>query len=322
MVQSWIVDDIGKDSLKLKDHPIKKPNFNEVLIKQTTIGLNNIDLLQVDGLYKLALPSIIGCEACGVVEEVGSDVIEFKKGDRVAYATTPDGAYTEMRNVIHKFLVPVPDYISDEDVSALLMKGMTAHMLLRRTFFANKDNTLLIHDASSGFGQIMCILAKHYEAKVIATVSDESSKKLVEKLQADKVIDITRDHLKEEVIDFTKGTGVHAAFDYFGSNTFSQSLDCLSYFGILVNMIESYGKVSNFDISKLFKKSNFMTSPSLFVYKKDREELLLSSNEIFSLMQKKEIYSNIVKKYQFTEIEEAHSDLRNGNISGQGVILV
>jgi NADPH2:quinone reductase len=322
MVQSWVMDDIGVNSLKLKDHPIKKPIGNEVLIKQNTIGVNKIDLLQVDGSYKMSLPAIIGCEACGVVEEVGPDVIEFKKGDRVAYATSPGGAYVEMRNIVNKFLVPVPDYIADEDASAILMKGMTAHMLLRRTFFANKDNTLLIHNASSGFGQIMCTLAKYYESKVIATVSGESNKKLVEKLNVDKVIDIKEENLKDMVIDFTKGAGVHAAFDYFGSATFSQSLACLSYFGLLVNMIDSYGRVSNVDISKLFRRSNFMTSPSLFVYKKDRAELLLSSNEIFALKQKKKIHSNIVKKYKFTEVKEAHSDFRSGYMAGQGVILV
>ena len=322
MVQSWIMDDIGMGSLKLKDQSIKKPSGGEVLVKQKTIGINKMDLLQIDGAYKMSLPGVVGCEACGVVEEVGSDIIEFKKGDRVAYATSPGGAYAEMRNIDRKFLVPVPDYIGDEDVSALLMKGMTAHMLLRRTFFANKDNTLLIHNASSGLGQIMCALAKHYEAKVIATVSGDSRKKLVERLKVDKVIDIKSDNLKEQVIEFTKGAGVHAAFDYFGSSTFAQSLACLSYFGLIVNMIDSYGKVSDFDISKLFRKSNFMTSPSLFVYKRDRAELLLSSNEVFALKQKKKINSNIVKKYKFTEAKEALSDLKSGSMEGQGIILV
>lgn len=323
MVKAWIIENTGSvDELKISDQEIKKPKDNEVLVRQKTIGLNTVDLLQRKGLIKLELPSVIGIEACGVIEELGSGVEEFRKGDRVAYATADSGAYTELRNIDHNLLVPVPDYIKDEDVAALLLKGMTAHTLLRRTFFVTRDNTVMIHNAASGVGQILCTLAKHYGAKVIATVSGEDEKGIVDTIKVHKVINIAKEDIKDSSDSFTKGGGVHAIFDVIGSKTFEKSLDCLSDFGLLVNMTEGYGSDATFDIGKLFKKSAFITSPCMHVYKKDRAELLLSSNEVFALTQQKVIKPNIFKKYQFSEVKEAHRDLESKKMFGQGIILV
>jgi len=323
MVNAWIIENTGSvEELQQRNQSVQKPTEYEVLVRQKTIGLNLVDILQRKGLIKLDLPSVIGIEACGVVEEVGSSVKEFKKGDRVAYATAISGAYTELRNIDHKLLVPVPDYIKDEYVSALLLKGMMAHTLLRRTFFATRDNVLMIHSAASGFGQILCTLAKHYGAKVVATVSSAEERNILDALGVDKIINIENESLKDESDAFTKGGGVHAIFDFIGSKTFEQSLDCLSDFGLLVNMTEGYGSGIAFDIGKLFKKSAFITSPCMHVYKKDRAELLLSSNEVFALTQQKVITPNIVRKYQFSEIKEAHSDMESKKMFGQGVILV
>jgi len=323
MVKAWIIENTGSvEELKITNSEIKKPKDNEVLVRQKTIGLNTVDLLQRKGLCKVDLPAIIGREACGVVEEVGPNVEEFKKGDRVAYATAVSGAYTELRNIDHNLLVPVPDYIKDDHVAALLLKGMMAHTLLRRTFFVTRDNTVMINNAASGVGQILCTLAKHYGAKVIATVAGEDEKKVLDTLKIDKIINIERDDIKDSSDSFTKGGGVHAIFDFIGSKTFEQSLDCLSDFGLLVNTTEGYGSGIAFDIGKLFKKAAFITSPSLHVYKKDRAELLLSSNEVFALTQQKVITPNIFKKYQFSEVKEAHRDLESKKMFGQGVILV
>ena len=324
MVNAWVIEKFGSvEELKIQDRPISKPKNNEVLLRQKAIGINVVDILQRQGRSKLDLPGVIGCEACGIVEEVGSDVVEFKKGDRVAYGTTSSGAYADTRIIDRKFLIPMPDYIKDEQAAAMLTKGMTAHMLLRRTFFVTKNNTVLVHNAVSGLGQLICVMAKHYGAKVIASFEGgEESKKVVKNLGVDEIIDLQEHDLQEKVDNFTKKNGVHAVFDFFGSKTFASSVECLSDFGLLVNLIDSYGEPASFDIGKLFRKSTFVTSPDLSVYKKDRGELLLSGNEVFALMQQKVIKPNIYKTYKFSEMREAHADLEKNQVLGQSIVVI
>jgi NADPH2:quinone reductase len=324
MVSEWVIERFGSvDEFKVQEHAIRKVEKNEVLVRQKAIGINRSDLLQRQGQYPFELPGVLGCEACGVVDYAGSDVIEFKKGDRVAYATAPGGAYAESRVIDRTLLIPVPNYITDEQAASLLTKGMMAHTLLRRTFFVNKDNTILINDPLSGVGQLLCVLAKHYGAKVLASFdgSDEHHK-ILQGLGVTEAINLLDGNFKEKVSNITKKRGVHAVFDSFGSKTFDDSLECLSDFGLIVNMIESCGTACNFDISKLFVKSAFLTSPDLLVYKKDRAELLLSGNEIFALIEQKVIKPDLYKTYKFSEIKEAQADLESGRVVGQTVIIL
>lgn len=318
MVKAWIVD--NKDLIQ-KDISIGTPGDGEVLVRHKNIGVNNLDILQKNGLLGVGDSKVVGCEAFGIVEALGNNVEEFEVGDRVAYCTAIGGAFAEKRIINHNLLVPVPDYIEDQVVAALLLKAMTAHMLLRRTFFVTKNNSALVHDASSGFGQILCVLGQHYEAKVIAVVSGEDQRVYLENIGVKNIIDLESSNLVEKVKEITDGEGANIIFDHVGSSTFSKSVDCLSGFGLIVNMMDSFGSESNFDLNKLFQRSAFITSPNTFIYKQDRAELLLSANEVFALEQKKVIKSNITNVYKFAEAKKAIEKFENGTM-GQIIIEV
>jgi NADPH:quinone reductase len=321
MVKAWIVDKVGslESSLSLVNLEVPLVGATDVLIKHQTLGLNEVDLLQQKGFYPLMSNKVIGCEVVGVVEGLGNDVPEFRKGDRVAYATVFGGGCAEYSVVDRSCVVPVPNYVDNDSAAALLRKGMLAHMLLRRTFFVNKDTFILVNNVANGVGRLLASLGKHYGAKVLATCSSELEYNSVSSLGIDLLIDISKDDFIEKVLSFTKSGGVNVVYDFFGSKTFLKSLECLAFFGLLVNLENSYGQESNLDITKLFSRSAFVTSPSLSVYKQVRQELLLSSNEVFALVQKKVISANI-KKYKFAEIRQAYTDLADGKILGQLVV--
>lgn len=330
MANAIIIDGFGKSEvLSQKQITLNKPNEDEVLIKHVTIGINHLDIHkrrgELNSHSNRNLPLVLGCEACGVVEEVGANVKEFQKGDRVAYATAPmsstSGAYSEARVVHSKYLVPVPDYISDTEAAATLLKGMAAHYLLRRTFFATEKNIILVHAAASGVGQFLCMLGKHYGAKVIATVGTEEKKKIVQPL-ADLVINYTTSNFAEETLGFTNNQGAHVVYDSVGENTFIKSLDSLSDFGLMVNYGHTSGKVKSIPFSTVSKKSLFITSPSLFTYKQHREELMLSSNEVFSLVKEGVIKPSIFKEYKLSEAQEAHRNMEDKKSIGQSIFVL
>jgi NADPH2:quinone reductase len=323
MVKAVVIDHFGEpDVFKLKDLKLNKPGVGEVLIHQTAIGINFIDIHQRKGAMPIPLPGIVGCEACGVVEEVGEGVQGIAVGDRVAYATAPYGAYCEARVIDQKYLINVPDYITDEQAASLLLKGMTAHFLLRRTFFVRKNNTVLIHAAAGGVGQLLCVLAKHYEANVIATVSTDEKANIVKELGVDHVINYSKEDFLEKVNEITKGQGVAAVYDSAGNCTFEKSLECVGYFGLLACYGQSSGPAPLLDINKLLEKGKFVTRPSLFTYKKDRYELLLSANEVFALANKNIIKANIQHKYKLTQVPLAHHNIESRKTTGQSIILV
>jgi NADPH2:quinone reductase len=323
MVKAVVIDHFGEpDVFQLKEIKLNKPGPGEVLVYQHTIGLNFIDVNQRKGTMPIPLPGIIGCEACGVVEEVGEGVQGIKVGDRVAYATAPYGAYCEARIIDQKYLINVPDYISDEQAAALLLKGMTAHFLLRRTFFVRNTTTVLIHAAAGGVGQLLCVLAKHYGATVIAVVGSDEKAKLVSSLGVDHVINYKNEDFLKRVNEITKNQGVAVVYDSVGKDTFEKSLECVGYFGLLACYGQSSGPAPLLDINKLLEKGKFVTRPSLFTYKKDRYELLLSAHEVFGLINQNVIKANIQNKYKLTQVPLAHHNLESRKTTGQSIIVV
>lgn len=318
MVKAWIAD--NKD-LVLKDISVGVPGPGEVVLRHKTIGLNNLDILQRDGLLASSSLKVIGCEAFGVIESIGAGVEEFEVGDRVAYCTSLGGAFSEKRVINHNLLVPVPDYIADRDVSALLLKAMTAHTILRRTFFVTKNNSVLVGDASGGLGQLLCVLGQHYEAKVIALASGVEEREYLETLGIKNIVDSKSSDIPGKVGELTDNEGANLIIDYYGSDTFSKSIECVSGFGLIVNMMDSFGKKSEFDLSKLFQKSAFITSPNTFIYKYDRAELLLSANEVFALTHKNVIKSRICNSYKFSDAKKAVEEFEKGPM-GQIIIEV
>jgi len=322
MVKTIVIEKAGTpDILSFKDVDLRKPKEKEVLVKHEAIGLNFIDIQYRRGSYPFAMPGVLGCEAAGVIEEVGEEAKDFKVGDRVAYATSPNGAYSEKRIIDQRYLVPLPEYVSFADAAAMLVKGMTAHYLLRRTFFVTDQNIVMTYAPTGGVGQILCVLAQHYGATIIAVVNSAKKYKKAKDLGIHIVINSEKEDLVESVMAHTNKRGVHVVYDSIGKDTFKSSLQCLSDFGIMVSFGTASGPLPSIDSNKLKKKCLFFTATNLFVYKRSREELLLSSNEVFSLIKQKVIVPDIYKKYTFSEIKEAHSDIENRKTMGQCILI-
>lgn len=323
MAKAVIIKEFGDPKVfQWQDVDLPALKAGEVLVRQTAVGLNYVDVQQRKGIYPISLPGIVGCEASGVVQAVGEGVTSLQIGDRVAYATAPDGAYCEARVIDQNYLIMVPDYISDEQAAAYLLKGMTAHFLLRRTFFVRKGQTILIHAAAGGVGQLLCILAKHYEANVIAVVGSDAKASIVKSLGVDYVINYKNEDFLERVNDITSGMGVAAVFDSVGKDTFDKSLEAVGYFGLLACYGQSSGPLPLLDLNRLTEKGKFVTRPSIFTYKQDRKELLLSAYEIFAMLNKNIIKTNIENKYKLTQAPQAHANLESRKTTGQSVFIV
>jgi NADPH2:quinone reductase len=311
----------GPDLLSIQEAPLRKATGKEVIIKQEAIGINFIDILYRRGSYPFEMPGVLGCEAAGYVEELGDEADDFKVGDRVAYATAPNGAYAQKRIIDQRYLVPLPDYVSFTDAAASLLKGLTAHYLLRRTFFVSEQNVIMVYAASGGVGQILCALAQHYGATVIAVAGSAEKQKKAKALGTHIVINSAKENIYESVMAHTRKRGVHVVYDSIGKDTFETSLKCLGDFGLMVNFGNSSGPIPPIDPNKLKEKCLFFTSPSLFLYKKTREELLLSANEVFSLIKQKIIKPDIYKQYSFPQMSEAHSAIETRKTTGQCILI-
>lgn len=315
----------GAEKMFLGEQDLAMPGPGQVLIRQHTCGINFMDIELRKGLYKKELPLIIGSEACGMIEEVGPDLPGLKKGDRVAYATSGSGGYSEARIIDSNYIVVVPDYISDEQASLCLLKGMTAHYLMRRTFYVTKNHTVLIYSAAGGVGQFMCQLAKHYGAKVIGAVGSNDKIQLVKSLGVDAAFNYNDESFVDEVKSFTKNQGVDVIYDFVGAATFEKTLKLAGNFSLTVLCGFASGTVPPIDITRLSAVSGFLTAPHLFFYKQDRNELILSANEIFAMIEKKILKPNLYKRYKLDKIEEirqAHSSIENRMQTGQSLILV
>jgi NADPH2:quinone reductase len=321
MVKVIVAERAGPPSvLVLKEITLKPLKTTEVLIRHEAIGLNSIDISRREGLQAFDFPGVLGCEAAGVVEAVGEQVTDFKVGDRIAYATTTYGAYSERRNIDQKYLVPLPSYISFTDAAAILHKGMTAQYLLRRTFFVTDRNVILIYDAAGEVGQFLCKLALHYKASIIAVVDSHEKRKKVEALGGHIIIDRFKEDVSTIVKQHTSGQGVHVVYDSIGRDMLDTSLQCLCDFGLIANYSSSYGALTEANFSALREKSLFLTCTSLNVYKKSRPELLLSANEVFSLFKEGVLVPDIYKTYNFSRIKEAHEDIESGRTHGQCIL--
>jgi NADPH2:quinone reductase len=227
----------GPEVLKTEEFDPGKPGPHEVQVRQSAIGVNYIDVYDRTGLYPVSLPSGLGREAAGVVSALGRGVRGFRKGERVAYVHSSPGAYCQVRNVPAERLVKVPKGISDEQAAALMLKGLTAQFLIRRTHRVVRGDTLLVHAAAGGVGLILCQWAKALGATVIGVVGSEAKAEIAKKHGCRHVLISGRDELVAGVKALTRGAGVAAVYDAVGKDTFMDSLDCLKRLGILI----SYG---------------------------------------------------------------------------------
>lgn len=312
----------GADVLSFGDVTLRPPGEGEVRVKHTAIGVNFIDIYHRTGLYKVPLPSGLGLEAAGVVEGVGPGVTRFREGDRIAYASGPIGAYSEAHNVVANRAVKIPDGVSDDIAAAILLKGLTAHYLLRRTYKVKAGETILFHAAAGGVGMIAVQWARSLGATVIGTVGNDAKLPLAQRLGCNHVIVSSRENIAARVRDITGGKGVPVAYDAVGRDTFMATLDSLAPLGMFVSFGNASGPVPPFDASMLAQKGSlFFTRPTLANYVTTPEELDAGAGELFDLIARGVIRRNEPKRFALAQAAEAHTALESRQTTGSLVLI-
>ena len=299
------------------------PGPGEVRIRHVSVGLNYADIYFRTGLYPAPLPIGIGMEAAGVVEAVGEGVSHVAEGDRVAYTGSPLGAYSTERVMPAAPLVKLPDGISCETASAMMMRGLTASYLLRRIYPLQPGMTVLIHAAAGGLGLIFCQWAKLLDLTVIGTVSTEEKGEIAKAHGCDHIIYYTREDVSKRVRELTNGEGVPVAYDSVGRDSFVGSLDSLRRRGLLVCVGTSSGPVPPIDAMQLaIKGSPFVTRPALADYITPRSELEALSGELFDHVANGRIKIEINQRYALKDAVQAHRDLESRKTTGSSIFVI
>ncbi len=312
----------GPEVLRLEEIEVPAPAPDEVQVRHTAIGVNYIDVYERTGLYPLTLPNGLGREAAGVVVAKGRKVGDFRVGDRVAYVLPLSGSYSELRNVPAVRLVKVPKGISDAEAAALMLKGMTAQYLIRRTYRVKRGDVVLTHAAAGGVGLILCQWAKSLGATVIGVVGSDAKAELARKHGCKHVLISGRDELVPAVKKLTKNSGVAVVYDAVGKDTFMESLDCLRPLGLMASYGNASGPppaISPLELSK--RGSLFLTRPTLFHYIAKREDLVASARELFAAVKSKAIRVRIGQTYALKDVAEAHRDLEARRTTGSTVLV-
>jgi len=311
----------GPEVLKYEDVPVKEPGQGEIKIKQTAIGLNYIDTYFRSGLYPAQLPFVAGNEGAGVVTAVGPGVKGIKKGDRVAYVFTL-GAYSAERLLPAERAVKIPPKIDDKTAAAMMLKGMTAQYLLRRTYKVKKGDTILVHAAAGGVGLILCQWAKALGATVIGTVGTQQKAELAKKNGAHHVILYNQENWVARVAEITKGKKCDVVYDGVGKTTFMGSLDCLRPLGMLVTYGNASGPVEPFNLGILSQKGSlYVTRPTLFTYTASAKDLQATAKDLIDVVSKKKVKIEVNQTYALRDAQQAHRDLESRKTTGQTVLI-
>ncbi len=315
----------GPEVLKYENYNLPKNiQDNQVRIKQSSIGLNYIDTYHREGIYplKLNFPFCLGLEAAGEIIEIGNRVEGFKIGDRVAYSFSPPlGAYCEIRDFEADKLIKLPDFISNDEAASVLLQGMTVEYLFERLYKIKKDEIFLFHAAAGGVGLIACQWAKSNGAKMIGTVSNEKKAKLAKDNGCSYTINYKKENVYEKVLEITNNKGVDVVYDGVGKDTFSTSLSCLNFRGLMVSFGQASGMVENVDLHSTFNpKSLYYTRPTLMHYISNRKDLEFSSNQLFNKIKNKEVKPNIFKTFKLSEAAEAHKLIQSRESSGSIIL--
>ena len=312
----------GPEVLELQETNVGLPGPDEIKVTNNAIGLNYIDTYHRSGLYPLPLPSGIGLEAAGKVDEIGSNVTEFNKGDNIAYASMPIGAYSQQRNIPAKIAVKIPEGISFKLAASLMTKGLTTNYLLTKTYNLKAGETVLFHAAAGGVGQIFAQWANSIGAKVIGTVGSEDKIQVAKNNGYAHVINYSKNDFAEEVMKFTNNNGVSAVFDGVGKSTFKGSISCLKPKGMMVSFGNASGPLEPVNVSKdIQSKSLFLTRPTIGHYFTNRKELQKGADEIFEKVKFGKIKIKIVKEYKLSEVNLAHQELESRKLTGPAIII-
>ena len=310
----------GPEVLETVDVEVGEPGPGEARVRQHAVGLNYIDVYFRNGLYPQPLPAGIGMEAAGVVEAVGEGVTHVAPGDRVAYAGNPTGAYAEVRNLPAAILLRLPDAIGFDTAAAMMLKGMTAQYLLRRTFRVQPGQTILLHAAAGGVGLIASQWAKSLGATVIGTVGSDEKAELARAHGCDHTIVYTREDFVARVRDITGGQGVPVVYDSIGKDTFQGSLDCLAPFGMMVSFGNASGPVPPMPLTAL-KGMLYLTRPSLMPYTARRTDLEATAGELFDVVSRGVVDVRIDQRYRLAEAQQAHRDLEARRTTGSTLLV-
>ena len=298
------------------------PAPGEATVRHHAVGLNYIDTYHRTGLYPLPLPSGIGLEGAGVVEAVGEGVTEVKVGDRVAYAGGPIGAYAEVRNIPAHRLLILPDSIGFDTGAAMMLQGLTAAYLLRKTYRVQPGDAVLIHAAAGGVGLIACQWAKALGATVIGTVGSPAKAELAKAHGCDHVIDYSTENFTQRVRDITNGEGVAVVYDGVGKDTFTGSLDSLRPMGMMVSYGNASGPVPPVDLILLSQKGSlFITRPTLMTYTAQRADLLELGRELFDRVASGQLRIEVNQRYALRDAAQAHRDLEARKTTGSTILL-
>jgi len=312
----------GPEVLELSKVTIGSPGPDEIKVTNYAIGLNYIDTYHRSGLYPLQLPSGIGLEGAGKVDEVGSNITEFNKGDNIAYASVPIGAYSEQRIIPAKIVVKVPDGISHKMAATLMTKGLTTHYLICKTYLLKAGETVLFHAAAGGVGQIFAQWANSIGAKVIGTVGSDEKIKIAEENGYEHVINYSKDDFAKKVMEITKNEGVPAVFDGVGKNTFKGSISCLKPRGTMVSFGNASGPLDLINVPKdIQSKSLYLTRPTIGHYFTNRKELQDGADAIFEKIKFGQIKVKIFKEYKLENVKQAHEDLESRKITGPAILI-
>ncbi len=312
----------GPEVLDFVDVPLPPPADNEARIRHTAIGVNFIDTYHRSGLYPLPLPTGIGSEAVGIVEDIGAGVGDVRVGDRVAYTGRPADAYAERRNFVADRLVRVPDELDDERAAAVFLKGMTAWFLLHRSYRVQAGDPILVYAAAGGVGSLLCQWAAHLGATVIGVVGSEAKAAVAKDLGCAHVIRYDRDDIAETVRGLTGGSGVPVVYDSVGKATFMASLDALRPHGVMVTYGNASGAVEPFAPSELAKRGSlYVTRPVLFDFIDTRERLLEAAETVFNAVASGVLQVNVNHRFALADAADAHRALESRATTGATVLI-
>lgn len=312
----------GPEVLNYEEVDLPALSSGEARINHTAIGLNFIDTYHRTGLYPMDLPTGIGSEAAGIVDEVAGDVKEVKVGDRVVYTGRPADAYSQSRNYPAIQLVHIPDAVTDEEAASVFLKGLTAWYLLRRSYRVKSGDIILLHAAAGGVGLLASQWASHLGAIVIGVVSNNEKANLARKHGCKHIVMADDEKIASKVRELTGGEGVTAVYDSIGKDTFFSSLDALRPHGVMVTFGNASGPVDPFAPGELAKRhSLYVTRPVLFDFINTREKLLSASNELFDLVSKGVLKVNINQKYALKDVAQAHKDIESRKTTGSTILI-
>ena len=310
----------GPEALSYEDIEKPVPSSKEALVKINASGINYIDTYQRSGLYQVPLPTTLGLEAAGIIEEVGDEVSRYTKGDRVAYTSVP-GAYAEYATVPEEKLVKLSDGVSFNEGAAAMLQGCKAHYLCKSPYHVKERDSCLIHAAAGGVGLLLIQMVKNAGGYVIGTVSTDEKAKLAKAAGADEVILYSEQDFETEVSRITEGEGVNVVYDSVGKATFEKSINCLRKLGFMVLYGNASGPVTEFNPATLGPKGSlFLTRPTLFDYTADRASLEWRSGDVFNWISSGELNLRIEHFYPLSDAKSAHLDLEGRKTTGKIIL--